>query len=158
MSVDDQRFAEMKAWLAKAAMDLRAAEVARSADPPVTSDIVFHAQQMVEKALKAFLAWHDKPFRKTHSLVELGEQCAQLAPDMEPLFRKGAPLTEYAWKFRYPGEPEEPSLEEAEQALGTAREVYEGIRARLPCESPSSQPPSPQRAFPTGGEPGQPPM
>ena len=26
----------------------------------------------VEKALKAFLSWHDRPFRKTHSIEELG--------------------------------------------------------------------------------------
>ena len=47
-----------------------------TADPPITADMVFHAQQVVEKALKALLCWHDVPFRKTHNLVELGKQCA----------------------------------------------------------------------------------
>ena len=40
--------------------------------------------------------------------------------------------TEYAWKFRYPGEDEEPTREEAERALAVAREAYEAICARLP--------------------------
>ena len=43
-------------------------------------------------------------------------------------------LTDFAWKYRYPGEPEEPSREETEAALALAREVYEAILARLPEE------------------------
>jgi hypothetical protein len=43
-------------------------------------------------------------------------------------------LTEYAWKFRYPGELEEPPLPEAEAALDLAREIYTAILARLPAE------------------------
>jgi HEPN domain-containing protein len=31
---------------------------------------VFHAQRAAEKAMKAFLAWHDVPFRKTHNLED----------------------------------------------------------------------------------------
>ena len=53
---------------------------------------------------------------------------------LEPLLRCAAPLTEYAWKFRYPGEPEPPPLNEAEAALALAREVYEAILNRLPAE------------------------
>jgi HEPN domain-containing protein len=93
----------------KAEQDLRAAEHERKANPPLTSDIVFHAQQLAEKSLKALMSWHDRPFRKTHNLVELGHQCVELVPELEDLLRRAAALTEYAWKSRYPGEPEEPS-------------------------------------------------
>ena len=134
MPLDPAKVAETRAWLSKAVLDLRAAEHERTATPPLTGDMVFHAQQLVEKSLKAFLSWHDRPFRKTHSLVELGQQCAQLQPDLEPLLREAAPLTEYAWKFRYPGEEEEPALEEADAALAKARSVYQTILARLPDE------------------------
>jgi hypothetical protein len=41
---------------------------------------------------------------------------------LEPPLRRAASLTDYAWKFRYPGEPEEPSIEEADEALALARE------------------------------------
>lgn len=37
-------------------------------------------------------------------------------------------------QFRYPGEPEQPTQEEAEEALALAREVYEAILTRLPKE------------------------
>jgi len=42
---------------------------------------------------------------------------------LDPLLRRAAPLTEYAWKFRYPGDPDEATAEEATEALATAREV-----------------------------------
>lgn len=48
---------------------------------------------------------------------------------------RAASLTQYAWKFRYPGEPQEPSVEEAEQAIALAREVYEAVVLRLPPEA-----------------------
>ena len=95
-------------------------------------DIVFHAQQAVEKSLKGFLAWHDRPFRRTHDLVELGQACVDLDRSLETLLRRAAPLTEYAWRFRYPGDPEVPAEEEVTAALDLAREVYEAVISRLP--------------------------
>jgi HEPN domain-containing protein len=85
-----------------------------------------------EKTMKAFLAWHDHPFRKTHSLEELGRQCVALDTTLAVIADEAAPLTEYAWKYRYPGEAAEPQQPEAEQALATARNVYAAILKRLP--------------------------
>jgi hypothetical protein len=47
---------------------------------------------------------------------------------------RAVPLTEFAWKFRYPGEPEEPSIQEVQEALWIALEVYKAILERLPFE------------------------
>lgn len=135
MSHDPVRLADTRGWLAKARADLRASEHEFRATPPLLDDIVFHCQQAAEKALKGFLAWHGRPFRKTHSLEELGEQCLELDQTLKELIDRAVPLTEYAWKFRYPGEPEEPSREEAEEALAIAREVYAAMVARLPQEA-----------------------
>lgn len=132
MQHDPIRIAEARGWLVKAEVDLRAAEHERTADPPITTDMVFHAQQLVEKSLKGFLSWNDTPFRKTHNLVELGEQCAKLDNTLEGLLQRAAVLTEYAWKFRYPGEPEEPTAQEADEALELAKQVYLAILERLP--------------------------
>lgn len=131
---DPARVAEARAWVVRAARDLRAAEHEFHAVPPLLDDIVFHCQQAAEKALKGFLTWHDRPFRKTHSLEELGEQCLALDSALRPIIDQAVPLTEYAWKFRYPGETEEPSRTEAEDALATAREVYLAVISRLPDE------------------------
>ncbi len=132
MQHDAARVAETREWLAKAALDLQAAEFEFTAEPPLTADIVFHCQQLVEKSLKGFLVWHDVPFRKTHNLVEIGQQCSSIDPTLQEPIRRAAGLTEYAWRFRYPGEPQQPPVPEAREALALAREVYGAIISRLP--------------------------
>ena len=133
MPLDQSRVEETTAWFRKAQGDLRAARVDLADDPPLVEDALFHCQQAVEKALKGFLTWHDQPFRKTHSLVELGMQCADLEPSIEALLREAARLSEYATKYRYPGEAIA-VVEEASQALLLAEEVVEQALARLPAE------------------------
>ena len=132
MQHDAELVAEVRAWLRKAAVDLRAAEHERTAKPPITEDMVFHCQQLAEKTLKAFLCWHDLPFRKTHNLIELGEACVTLDKILELVLRRAAILTEYAWRFRYPGDPEKPTIEETDTALALARDVYDAVVTRLP--------------------------
>jgi HEPN domain-containing protein len=85
----------------------------------------------VEKALKGLLTWHDVPFRKTHSLEELGRQVVALHGDLRPLADRASLLSEYAWKFRYPGEVDSPSIAEATEALALAREAHAAVLATL---------------------------
>jgi HEPN domain-containing protein len=137
MPHDPLLITETKGWFRRAASDLRAATYEFTAVPPLLGDIVFHCQQAAEKAMKGFLTWHNRPFRKTHSLEEIGEQCLEIDQTLNPMVDRAVPLTEYAWKFRYPGgpdEPEEPSVAEAQEALAHAREVYEVVLSRLPAE------------------------
>ena len=135
MPHDPARVAEVRAWLARAAEDLRAADHELTANPPILGDLVFHCQQAVEKLFKAFLVWHDVVFRKTHNLEELGEQCLGIDPTLGEIVDRAVPLTEYAWRFRYPGEPDTPTHEEAGDALAAARAVLDAITLRLPSES-----------------------
>lgn len=129
----DPRLAdEAKAWFAKAAGDLRAAEHALTAQPPLYADSAFHCQQAAEKAMKGFLAWHNVPFRRVHSLEEIGEQCLQIEPGLGQTVDRAVPLTEYAWKFRYPGEVDEPTATEAQDALAIAHAVYQSVLDCLP--------------------------
>ena len=134
MPHDPVRLEDTRAWLHKAGSDLRAAKVGLEAAPPLLEDVAFHCQQAVEKALKAFLTWHDRPFRRTHDLVELGGQCAEIEAALEPLLRRAAALSEYAWAYRYPGEPTPVTPESAERSFALAREVLDGVLARLPAE------------------------
>lgn len=76
MPPEDARLEDARAWLAKAELDLRAADLEVGApQAALWGDVAFHAQQAAEKALKALLALHDEPFRKTHSIEELGRAC-----------------------------------------------------------------------------------
>lgn len=118
-------------WLARADRDLLAANLIIEGNETLTGAVAFHAQQAVEKALKAFLAAHAQLIPRTHELVPLSRQCAGLDGAFEHLGDRVAPLTEYAVVFRYPGGPIEPSLAEARAALGLAVEVVALVRARL---------------------------
>jgi HEPN domain-containing protein len=135
MALDPVRVADTRAWLTKAANDLRGAEIDLAAEPPLLDDLVFHCQQAAEKALNAYLTWHDEPFRKTHDLEEMGKPCVGMDPTLRPLLDRVAPLSDYAWQFRYPGDDPVPALEEATEALALAREAVEAVHARLPVET-----------------------
>ena len=135
MSPEAERVAEAREWLEKVAADLRGARIDLAATPPLLEDALFHCQQAVEKALKAFLTWHDRPFRKTHSLEELGRDCCRVDPSLEPLVDEAVPLTEYAWVFRYPGAPPTPAVEEGDDALDLAERIIDAVTGRMPRES-----------------------
>jgi HEPN domain-containing protein len=106
------------------------------ADPPLLADAAFHCQQAAEKALKALLTHHDHLFRKTHDIGELGLACLEHEPSLEALLRESAPLTEYAWRFRYPGEVFEPDRQEVEDALELAGRVVAEVTAAV-AEEPT---------------------
>ena len=134
MAVDPELVEETKAWLVKASRDLRAAEALAKTSPPLFDEAAFHCQQAAEKALKGFLTWNCRVFRKTHNLEEVGEQCVSIDPSLREVVDRAAPLSEYAWKFRYPGTPYQPSAEEAREAITAAHAVVEAVLSRLPAE------------------------
>lgn len=134
MQLDPEIVAEARAWFSRAGQDLRAADFEMTANPPLCADIAFHAQQAAEKAMKGFLAFHGRVFRKTHNLVELGKACSEVDSDLEELLLETAPLTEYAWRYRYPGESFEPPIAEARQAVGIARQAFDVLLSKLPTE------------------------
>lgn len=129
MQRDEQHVVETREWFRFALEDLRVVEVELAATPPIITDALFHCQQAAEKALKGFLTWHRQSFRRTHSLEEIGEQCLAIDASLKPVIDPAVPLTEYAWQFRYPGEPVEPTLAEANEGLALARAVYEAVLA-----------------------------
>ncbi|MCX6629439.1 MAG: HEPN domain-containing protein [Candidatus Solibacter sp.] len=119
---------EANRWLAQARKDLNAARVLASPEP---SRSVFHSQQTAEKAAKAYLAFHEVQFRKTHDLIELGRQCAALNAALAPFLMEAADLTDYATVFRYLDAPREPDEKEAAGALEIARRLFEEISTLL---------------------------
>lgn len=126
--------AEVREWLERAADDLREAEHDLTAAPPLLRGAVFHSQQAVEKALKGFLAAHERPLPRTHDLDELGIAVVALDATLAAVVDGAKDLTPYAWRFRYPGAPLAPAEDETREALALAREVYEAILSRLPGE------------------------
>jgi len=133
MNPNELLIRETRAWLAKALDDLESARVLASARLEGTA--LYHCQQSAEKSLKAFLTWHNRPFRKTHNLKELGEPCYRIDPSLEATASDAHVLTDYAWKLRYPGEPYVVEEGELEAMMSLASSVLTEIRSRLPAEA-----------------------
>ena len=87
----------------------------------------------------AWLVRAAEDLRAADHLEELGEQCLAIDPTLREIVDRAVPLTEYAWRFRYPGEPDAPTDEEVREALAAARAVRGAITARLPS---ATEPPS----------------
>jgi HEPN domain-containing protein len=129
MTPDELRRDEANRWLWHASKDLNAARALLAVEP---SRSVFHSQQAAEKTAKAFLAFHNVAFRRTHDLEELGEQCVALHPSLAPLLDAAKDLTDYAILFRYLDAPREPDEDEAHAALETARRLFDSVRELVP--------------------------
>ena len=112
MAHDPELVAETRGWFSRADHDLDAGAADLATEVPLTGDAVFHAQQAAEKSMKGLLTWHSRIFWKTHNLTELGQMCTAVDASLGSLLQRAARLTDYAWKYRYPGEPEEPPREE----------------------------------------------
>jgi HEPN domain-containing protein len=128
----DPRADLTRQWLRVAAEDLRLAELANTAAPPLLSGVLYHCQQAFEKALKAFLAWHNQPLRRTHDLGELVSTCEQLDAAFAALDEAADLLSPYGTAFRYPPIAVGPTDLDALEALDAARDALAFVLARLP--------------------------
>jgi HEPN domain-containing protein len=119
-------------WVKKAENDLKnASYTLQMEDECPTDTVCFHAQQVVEKYLKALLVFKGIPFPKTHDIEDI---IAFLPPSSRPRLaeKDQDKLTEYATVTRYPGDYEPISLDEAKKAVRIALDVRRQIRKLLP--------------------------
>ena len=101
--------------------------------------VCFHCQQVAEKYLKGFLAWHAIPFSKTHNLLELLQDCARISPHIAALRGSASRVNNYAVDTRYPNIPQSnPTLEQAREALAAALTIKDGVLAALGVVDPQS--------------------
>jgi HEPN domain-containing protein len=115
--------------LLKASHDLIAARAILAAGDAFDT-VCFHAQQAVEKSLKAVLAWREIEYPRRHDVGELLELVKPLAPDVAHYAERIIDLAPYAVEIRYEIEFE-PSDDQAVEAVQTAEEVYELIKRML---------------------------
>ena len=118
--------------MAKAENDLKnAAHTVRLKTDCPTDTVCFHAQQCVEKYLKALLVLNGIDFSRTHQISTL---LALLPAQVRPSSTQEEQdrLTEYAVTTRYPGDYDPISREEAQAAVQLARRLRNQVRRRLP--------------------------
>ena len=92
-------------WVVKAEGDFTTAmREFRARKQPNFDSTCFHAQQVVEKYLKAYLQDQSVMFPKTHNLIELLELCKGIDPSFDLHRHSMIALDGYATRFRYPGD------------------------------------------------------
>ncbi len=122
---------EAQDWLARAEQDLRAAEMLLTGSRPLPGIVAYHTQQAAEKALKGFLAAHNRAIPLTHNLNLMLPLCEAIQPEFSQFAATARTLTPLATEFRYPGGPLEPPVADAEQALRLARDLIGFVRRQL---------------------------
>jgi HEPN domain-containing protein len=120
----------VREWIEKAEEDFHAAVSLRRLRRYATHNAVcFHAQQCVEKYLKAILEKQGIVIRKIHALPTLVDQCAEVHPLLSALRPDMVRLSVYAVEFRYPGESA--TVEDAKAAVAIMKRARAELRAVL---------------------------
>jgi HEPN domain-containing protein len=135
MSGNEATIRVVHEWVEKAENDLRTAQHTLKLEPDCpTETVCFHAQQCVEKYLKAYLTFEGTDFPKTHDIEALFRLLPHgiLSP---PEIKAQRSLTRYAVATRYPGMYDRITMREARSAVSAARKVRQEIRGLLPKQA-----------------------
>ena len=121
---------DVERWLKFAEMDLRVSRLAFENKIYIYS--AYHAQQAVEKYLKAFLISKDQPYPRTHDIKFLIYKCMEIDESFRQLLDMDVDkLTIYATGTRYPEYEFEVTDDMAREALEKAEKVRVFILGKL---------------------------
>ena len=116
-------------WLRYARSDLLLARAERQ-EGILTEMLCFHAQQSVEKALKAMLIHHGAPAPRTHDLALLLSRPGALE-DVPDYLHQAVYLTVYAVLTRYPADVAPVDEQEYFKAVSSAEQVVAWVEHRI---------------------------
>jgi HEPN domain-containing protein len=128
MTSDQKEY--LKNRLFRANEDILVIENLFESEPEMfSSSICFHAQQAVEKFLKAFLVYHDVDFPKTHDLDFLLLECKKINDRVFDIDLGS--LTDFGVSIRYPDDFYLPDKEQTFFFKGIAFRVKELVEFNL---------------------------
>ena len=116
-------------WMEKAENDYAAVQQLLQASNPLYEIICFHAQQCIEKYLKAWLQEANIHTPRIHNLQELLDMIVPTLPDWshwQPDFKR---ITGYAVDPRYPGDSR--TAEDTQHAMHVCGEVRQVVRTQF---------------------------
>ena len=120
---DKQLPASPEEWLHHAVSDLEYAKLGAEATDILSPQICFHAQQAVEKAIKAVLLFSDIDFPLTHDIVQLLDIIEVKGISVPKEFENADVLTPYAVEIRYPGYTTDIASQEVGEAIILAEKI-----------------------------------
>jgi HEPN domain-containing protein len=118
-----------KSWVERAEEDYLLALSAIKRKSPLTYGATFHAQQCIEKFIKALLSSRQVKFPHTHDLAALGTLCQRHGIVLPISDDNLELLSAYAVEARYPGTL--PSNDEAREAIQVARTLRRFVKKML---------------------------
>ena len=104
---DEVRRDLVRQWITKADQDFAAAEIILQNGLQLQFVIAFHAQQAVEKYLKAILVRHQVYFPKTHDIGKVLDLLGMCEPTVAAALQEATLLTPFGVEVRYPGDTPE---------------------------------------------------
>lgn len=116
-------------WIQKAEGDYTIMHQNYHSSNPIYDAICFHAQQCIEKYLKAWLQETNIPFARTHDLERLLNLILPTLPDWEVWQSDFSTISEHAVDFRYPGK--EAVATDAQHAVEICVRVRQAVREKL---------------------------
>ena len=116
-------------WVQKAEGDYAIMHQSYASSNPIHDGICFHAQQCIEKYLKAWFQETNIPFTRTHDLKRLLRLIVSTVPDWKVWQTDFEALSAHAVDFRYPGKAA--TAADAEHAIETCARVRQAVRERL---------------------------
>lgn len=108
-------------WMAHALSDLNLARLGQEKEDILHEQICFHAQQAVEKALKAVLLFNKVDFPLTHDLDDLLDIAENAGIPLPTEIMDAGILTPYTVETRYPGYWEEITEQDVDEAIKLAK-------------------------------------
>jgi len=136
---EEVRREQVRQWVAKADQDRALIRFLLENRSPFYSAIGFHAQQAVEKYLKALLTRHHIEFPKSHSITRLLTLLAGSDPELADSLADTEILSAYAVESRYPGDLPNLSEKEALEAQILADRTRQCVLARLDIQDDESK-------------------
>lgn len=121
--MDDATTDFVRQWFRKAEHDLQNIRNNLAAESVPTDTVCFHAQQAIEKLLKGLLVANGRNVSKTHDLVKLLTDVADIIPELLPFEEQLEDISEYGVGVRYPDDFYEPTLDEAHRAFELALKI-----------------------------------
>ena len=120
----------LKNWLFLANEDLAVIDSLYNTDTTFyASTICFHAQQAVEKFLKAFLVFHNVDFPRTHDVDFLLMECHKI--DSQDFDIDLGSLTDFGVSVRYPDDFYIPNKKETIKYRDIAHEVKKIVEGKI---------------------------
>ena len=103
--------------------------------------VAFHAQQAVEKYLKAVLVYYQVEFRKTHDIEQLLYMVREVAPSLAEELMEARWLTPFGVDIRYPRQFPQVLPGDVARAVRLAQTARQAVMSLLgpilPADTPS---------------------